>query len=453
MDINLFFGDDEAWRNSPKLTRYAILSSTGGPIFVQLHWRTFMRIDPILKKITIASIFLLFLFLHLPLFELETRQEILLLNAAAIFGCAFPFFFDQKGWGKISTMIVIVAFWILLIYLHSRGHPPITEYARSKFPYFLFMIVIGAIVIPFVIDKYNIWFEFIVALVVFAIIMSIVSFFPSLDSSNARYSVINLSPTMLGKIVVIPLLVFLFYSTDRNITKYILGAIALLGIVACVNTGSRTPLVAVLIVYLIKMILKPNIKIYTQSAFLIAFFFVAFIGYLGIADPQVAERFSPDAFSIEAQSGEGDRLYVWQLALQVIASNPEGLGFGNFSSVFWLNAPHNIWLEALVELGFWVSLPLFALTMIGLYSAFKLMRSQDKIGAFFSSLLFYNVITSLTGNELTLSALFFYISLSCCYLYSQKLNSAKFDKRNTIYRRGRTNPAARSRRAIQRPAV
>ena len=380
-----------------------------------------MRSDPILKKLAIASIFSLLIFLHLPIFELEDRQTILLLNASVIIACAFPYFFNLSGWKRVTELIIIVFFWILCVYLHSRSYPPITDYARAKFPYFIFIITMGLIIIPFVIERYNIWLQFLVALIIFAIFMAVVSFFPSLDSTNARYSVIELSPTMLGKIVVLPILAFLFYNGKDWRTKYFLAACSLLGIIACVNTGSKTPLLAVLITYLIYLLINPDFKTYAKSAFALLLFFAVFVLYLGFADPEVAQRFNLDAFSVEEQSGEGDRLYVWQLAVESIASKAGGLGFGNFSSIFWLNAPHNIWLEAVVELGFWVSLPLFVLTAIGLRSAVKLLRHEDKFARFIASLFFFNLITSLTGNELTLSAVFFYISLGMCYLYSQKL--------------------------------
>ncbi len=412
-----------------------------------------MRSDPILKKLAIASIFSLLIFLHLPLFELEDRQTILVLNASVIIGCAFPYFFSLKGWSRITEFIVIAFIWIFFIYLHSRSYPPITEYARAKFPYFIFIITMGLIIIPFVIERYNIWLNFFAALIIFSIFMAVVSFFPSLDSTNARYSVIELSPTMLGKIVVLPILAFLFYSGKNWKLKYFLAASSLLGIVACVNTGSRTPLVAVLITYLVYLLINPDLKRYAKSAVALMLFFSVFIFYLGVADPEVAQRFNLDAFSVEEQSDEGDRLYVWILALQSISSNPAGLGFGNFSSIFWLNAPHNIWLEAIVELGFWVSLPLFVLTVIGLRSAIKLLRHQDRFGTFIASLFFFNIITSLTGNELTLSAVFFYISLGMSYLYSQKLALAESKSDKGLAKRRSRRSTIRHRAPPSRQGV
>jgi hypothetical protein len=400
-----------------------------------------MRSDPILKKLAIASIFSLLIFLHLPIFELETRQTILLLNAAVIIGCSFPFFFSLNGWSRITELIVIVFFWILCVYIHSIFHPPVTEYARGKFPYFIFIIVIGLIIIPFVVERYNIWLQFLTALIIFSIFMAVVSFFPSVNSTNARYSVIELSPTMLGKIVVIPILAFLFYRGNSWKIRYFLAASSLLGIVACVNTGSRTPIVAVLITYLVYLLINPDLKKYAKSTVALLLFFAVFMLYLGVADPEVAQRFNLDAFTVEEQSDEGDRLYVWQLAVQSIASNSGGLGFGNFSSIFWLNAPHNIWLEAIVELGFWVSLPLFVLTAIGLRSAIKLLRHEDKFATFIASLFFFNIITSLTGNELTLSAVFFYISLGMCYLYFKKLEVREDHTKSSLVKRRRRRSA------------
>ena len=171
-----------------------------------------MKNFTLIDKIAIAGIFLLFLILHLPIFESEMRQYLIIGNTAILLLCAFPKILNLTVLSRAYSLLFILGLWCIYIYLHSQSHSPKTEYADNKFPYFIIISFLGIFLVPFVVEQYNLWSNFIILLVLFSCIMAAVSFFPSADSSNARYSVLDLSPTMLARIVVIPILAFISYS-------------------------------------------------------------------------------------------------------------------------------------------------------------------------------------------------------------------------------------------------
>lgn len=375
-----------------------------------------------LKFPALVGIFAFLVVLHVPLVDIEMRQNLLLLFTGLLCAIAAPEVLNFNKSSKIKKLAIILFVWLLFIYLHSIGYPPLTEYAQNKFQNLIFISTTTLLLIPFIVEKYKLWNWLIVILVTFAVVMAIVSFFPSQISQNARYSVIDLSPTMLGRIVVIPIIVFLFYVGHNTRTKVILAILSLIGLAACVNTGSRSPLLMVALAYFIFLALNARFSLILKSSLVLTVLGAIFMVYLNYANPEVASRFNLEDLSIAQHSDEGDRVYMWKLSLDLIASHWAGMGLGNFSAAFWLNAPHNIWLEAIVELGIIGSVPLFILSFIGLRDAVRLMKNQNSTGRFIGGFFMFAFLTSLIGNELTLTSIWFYMSLGLGYLYVPTLD-------------------------------
>ena len=227
---------------------------------------------------------------------------------------------------------------------------------------------------------------------------------------------------MLAKLTLLPLIAAICFTNETKGVRWLLFGLAAVSVIGCINTGSRTPLIAVCLAYGAYLVTRFRFHEIVKSAGIYVAFGTIFLIYLGFANPEVVERFSFEGLSVANNSDEGDRIYLYQIALEIIRSNPMGIGLGNFSTVFWINAPHNIYLESLAELGYLGTLPLLVLTWIGLKSAIFLFKLEENMAHFYAMFFMYNLVTAVVGNELTLPSLMFYLSIGLAsgYAYLSK---------------------------------
>lgn len=374
---------------------------------------------------SLAVVIFLFCFLiFMPIFEDGAKWNYVVPLAAIIGLFASPVFWDLSKWRNYSLKIFLVLVgWYAFLFLHARYFPPITEYAVNKLPYLIFVSTVCAFLIPAAVENTRAWTATAIALFAVGLAFTIISFFPTTESSNARYSAIGLSPTMLAKLTVIPIIATIAFKKVMPRYRVLLYLAAILAVAGCINTGSRTPLIAVCIAYLFYLLIRLRASEMVKSAGLYVVFGAIFLIYLGFANPEVVERFSFEALSVAEQSDEGDRIFLFLLAIDLIRENFFGIGLGNFSAVFWLDAPHNIYLEATAETGWFGLIPVLALTWIGLKASIQLARLEDGFAQFISIFFFYKLITGLVGNELTLPSLMFYLSLGLSAVYAHALKT------------------------------
>lgn len=376
----------------------------------------------LVRTFLMGAIMAFVVLIFMPIFGEDGKWNFVVPAAIVILLFSIPSIFLAQNWNTGPVKILgIILLWTLFIYIHRLYHPPGTEYAFTKFPYLILVSVVGAFAIPAAVLLVRGWTAFVITLTLIGVFFSLVSFFPSQTISNARYSVIGLNPVMLSKLAALPLITLIAYRSVSGRLKVVLWLAAFLAVAGCINSGSRSALLAVPIAYLVVLLFRVRVSELMKSSGTYVILGLIFVAYLSVANPELVERFTLESISIENNSDEGDRLFLYELSIDLIQRFPFGIGFGNFSTIFWLNAPHNIFLESLVELGFIGTIPLFLLAIYGFRSALYLTRSDNDFARYLAIFFFYNLLTVVTGGELTLASLLFYISIGLSAGYAGEL--------------------------------
>lgn len=381
-----------------------------------------------LPKILAGLIFLFCVVIFLPIFEDNAKWNYVIPIALAISLFASPAVLSSSKWESYSLKILgLLLVWYIFLFFHRYLFPPGTEYAFNKLPLLAFISFIGAFAIPAAVENFRAWHLAAAALTAVGAVFTIISFFPSTELSNARYSTIGLNPALLAKLTAIPIIAALSFRNGPSPLRTLLFVLAILAVAGSINTGSRTPLVAVCIAYAAHLLVRFRFKEIIRSAGIYTVLGAVFLIYLGFGNPEVVERFSFEALSVANNSDEGDRVFLYQLAIEIIQANPMGIGLGNFSTIFWINAPHNIYLESISETGWIGIIPVILLTWIGVKSSIFLFKADDAFGTFIAIFFVYNLVTSIVGNELTLPSLMFYISIGLSGAYAHCLKRERRD--------------------------
>lgn len=307
---------------------------------------------------------------------------------------------------KIERGTFYLGVFVLVSLINVLYFPSLTSYAENKRIYFYFTLLIVFLLCSasdVYYRNYNIifWGLFFVGVVYFFIS---VGFKPS--EENARVNELGLNPLILAKNVALLGVLSLFLPNKKY--SYLLFYIALLGVVA---TGSRGPFVILLLILLMKFIFeKKYFYIFLSSiAILFVIFFYDF--FLSILPETFSSRLTGDSMRYQFESNSGaERIDLYRIAYNLWESNPIfGIGLGNYSYFAPLNAPHNIYLEMLAEMGvfFFVAFVFFILS--SLYCGFVCIKrfNDCKLKGLFFVYIFF-VLSMLIDGELTVQCFLLY---------------------------------------------
>lgn len=186
-------------------------------------------------------------------------------------------------------------------------------------------------------------------------------------------------------------LVMLLYN-QANKSKWIFFPVILLGFFCMFYSGSRTPLVALILVMFVKFAYEYNVRIVFKRVF--PFTFIFLIAYFINSDSYI---FDTDFYSLHERFGIFSKLLAdhdWKYFL--------GYGLGSFGVVFTGNDvnfyPHNVFIEIFFEMGI-IGLSLFTLVLYFFCKRFA--------GGVISYLTIYYFILSLTSGDIPGNNVFF----------------------------------------------
>lgn len=320
--------------------------------------------------------------------------------------------------GMISSLILYIA-------ISRPLFPVLNDYSANKFLFTYYSLGVFGIVLPWLLYRGRGAADVVVVLLSLSFVLGLVSFFPTIESDNLRYSVIGLSPTLMAKLTCIISLIFIVYPSKDRARFALAGAAFLFGIFATINTGSRGSLVALTVVYIIFSVSRGGVGPLLKSVF--GLFAIGLFVYVGLqfAPAEIQERFTWEAVSVEENSDEGDRLYLWNIAVEGIRAKVFGHGLGSFSYSSFIAVPHNIALESMYELGlifsaiflFYVFAPVFRM---------KEMLSREEWQVHFVYVAYlYNLALSLFGGEMSLSNTLLYFTCSFIWLLKRDPKNGK----------------------------
>ncbi|WP_372921944.1 O-antigen ligase family protein [Roseovarius sp.] len=349
---------------------------------------------------------------HLPVLSIGLRQGLMMVAilAGAILAALG---FGRSGPGRVLAVTLPAVMLITIFGLHNLSHPALTEYAATKRAVFPVVILSCLVVFPLAIYAFDRNLKYTINILIAVSILFAVLAFAVPTGENIRRSGIELNPVMHAKLLFFPF--FLAAARPAHLQYRLLFlATLLLSIVACLKTGSRSPIAVVIIILCLDTILNAGLKSAIRLISYGGIILASVIMLLDFVPREIAERFTLDALG--AQSDEGDRLFLLAFAFDLISQNPEGIGMGNMSAYFWLFAPHNIVLEAIMDFGFLAALPYVGLLAFSTLLAFRALRSRDTSRRFVAIWFFFFLGQSLIGGEMTFPSMLLYIPMGLLIL-------------------------------------
>lgn len=205
-------------------------------------------------------------------------------------------------------------------------------------------------------------------------------------TSNGRLTLNDGNPIGLGRAVSIAALYLLVLLVNNKIKiiKFIIFIVPVLYVL--LFTGSKGPAISMLIALFI-VYLGSIRKFLVKKVFLRILFFV----FASVSVVSILYYFLPNSpitrlFNPQYDNSTYIRTLVYRDALRLITEYPGGIGLGNFGKYSYTAYPHNMILEALVEMG-WVSgaafLLLIIVAFIGLIKFSKQGLYNEMIFGFF----------------------------------------------------------------------
>lgn len=311
--------------------------------------------------------------------------------------------------------------FIVFFIAHCLAIPASTEYAQDKRIYLLYTLLTT---ISFAYGaRVNNENRILIGCLIIGFIYSCIQVFSPASEDNNRITEFGLNPLLMARMISLCFIASLFLFSSEKIVWAI--PVAVFSLYALGLTGSRGPFISLLGAYFFYLAMQKRyycvflmFALAALSLYLLSFS----VEYL---PDQLSSRLSYEMLERQiVDPKSGDRLSLYKLALALFFESPLGIGFGNFSSFHFLVAPHNIYLEALVELGVLGFAWLALFVCYSAYCAIKVLRysnKQDERFLFFVFIFF--AISMILDGELTIQCYFLYFG---GFFFQFKWSSLRF---------------------------
>lgn len=347
---------------------------------------------------------------------------------------------------SIVTFIFIFGFYTVLSAIYVS---PVQFSSNAKvlgFSLSLFLVFIPYLMNYRIDDFKKIVNIYIYILFIVAILM-FVEFLISNDSAllSNRLQIGDINPIWTGRIFGEVIILLLLFFKKGKLFKYFLILILLIGMI---STGSKGPLfsliISLFVIYIFPTFIK---KRYVKKGFIKRYFIMVFLILIGFIFVRyiVLNIFDIntllDRFLIsnsEEDYGANSRIVLFSVAWEFFKDAPLfGNGFGSFSLLYTgfqsADYPHNIFLEALSELGIigFILLLIPIIITIIKYLKYRRPNVNNVILNLFMTLFLYYLLNSLVSGELGFynNKLFLFMGLLNYYIIllskSNKMNLQK----------------------------
>lgn len=308
--------------------------------------------------------------------------------------------------------ISIILYTLIFTYLFGTHE----EYGKNKFYYFILIISLSFVFIPPLFTNNKYIKNFILLLVLISLIYCIISIVFS-GSDGLRRGGSGLNPALLARICMISGLYSMVLINLKGIS-IMRVMILMASCTAVLITGTKTPIPVAILSYFLVTTNKINIGLIVKATtILIAITILSYLALNYLIPDEISQRIiNLDALSVAAQSTEGNRLELYNLALRVIAENPFGVGFGGFSTFHrFIVAPHNIFLENAIELGI-ISAVFFITWSLYIFKLALKNKTKDQYYIVLKVIYIYMLISLMFGGETTIQSFLLYLSGSIILL-------------------------------------
>jgi O-antigen ligase len=342
------------------------------------------------------------------------------------------------GWVLLSTRSVpraaismLIGFAILLLPVLWA---PATTYARSKVADVFTLTLLAAIAPAILVrdrkdaERWLLVWVSVCAVHAFGSFVSPVQDYKGGPISSFANNTITLGMTS-STVLAVTTLALIYRKLRWWIALPLMGASAL----ALLNSGSRGPLIGVVMALMVAVILAPGRARFGTT--------VAGVGLIG-AGLIYAYRFAPlyaqeriaNVLSGRLDSSSSTRLALYQAAVRSIGAHPLGLGWGGFGTVTpypELPYPHDIVLEVLVEAGVLIGAAFLAWLIVQLVRTWR--DGRGFVGSTILALVVLNLFIALGSGDLHDNAtLFFALGISAALYWKRPTSSDPPDDATTL---------------------
>lgn len=357
----------------------------------------------------IAVLIGLFIFVsHLPILAASLRQFLMIalvgLNALIVL-----FRLNKIISNELAVILFISSMILLSVAVSNQLFPSLTEYADKKRSYFYLIFLSSFLIFPLSLKTSpNALHYFVIALSTVSFVYMLLAF-TAPTTENIRRSGIEINPALHAKLLFFPLLWVIATAPIQKKASIVAIAVSVFSILACMKTGTRGPILVILMIYLIDQAInmKPG-KLLTTPIIALIGVGLLFV-FLSSVPDEISARFTIE--SLREQQNEGNRFFLYGIAWSEIVKSPQGIGMGNFSAIFWVYAPHNIFLEALLDLGLLGALPLFLALGICLWKAVSMLRGRNPTERFFALWFLFFFLNAQIGGELSFPSMLLYLPM------------------------------------------
>ncbi len=348
--------------------------------------------------------------INLSLLDNSTRQALAFssFGVAAIFALPenlYDIFKRRKAQSYGIAIFVLLYCFFIKATLGTYG-----EYGANKYPYLLIVVILTFFSFPTLLKNDRALELFSKLLFYVSLVYCLFAIFYS-NPNEGRRSEMGLNPAIMARLCMIAgiYIASVIYYKGINTLRVL---ILLLSISAVFFTATKTPVP----VFIASFYFVTTRNLNLQKILRIVFFLtLGIITLYGVLTYFVPEQYSsrilnPEELSYENQSVEGNRLQLYDLAVRIIPDNLGGVGFGGFAKFHsFIVAPHNLFLEAAVEMGILIA-TLFLFWSVKILFIVRRIPLENGIYSTFVSVLYvYFFISMLFGGELTIQSFFFYL--------------------------------------------
>jgi len=328
-----------------------------------------------------------------------------------------------------SYIIVITpVLWVLFEYMEYGFHNTTYEYMEYGFLKYLNFILIVVPISIIISEKFNYrdvanLFKVLLSLTFFLCVLGVNELFSNLSYVvEGRLSVFGGGPIVFSRWMSFAILILIFYPQNKwKFIKYILVVLFLLLSFAA---GSRGPILALTISFLIYFLLNFRSTFYKVIIF--SSLFISAVIFTPIGE-KVVKLGGIDRIIMNFNHGgsvksTGARMDFIERSFDLIVDKPYGVGCGNWQVQVNKNEskylmahpyPHNLFLEMITEYGVLAGLLFLLLICQIFYLSFKKMYVHINDKSSFYPLLFYSLIfffiNSMLSGDLGDSRMFFVI--------------------------------------------
>lgn len=263
----------------------------------------------------------------------------------------------------------------------------------------------------------------------FAVITIFIFFQSSLKYGKFNRYLLGMDPltiSYVGSLLIGISFSRLLFNTSYRNTRFLLAGI-LIGICPFLIGGSRGPILALIIPFILAFLSRIRLTIKKKSIKYLIFLIIALVSALTVFGSIAFERLNHIFIDIASKSQDVKRLWIWETAFKQFLHSPV---FGDSIQVKGVDYPHNLIIEVLMSVGIVGFIPFFILMCLGIYKSFRILKFHPSCAWLYIFFFQALIMGMLSGN--VYSNIWYWSSLALVFSVNIKRENVKISDNDSI---------------------